>query len=610
MIPFGGWLTPDPLNEGSAVETLKTLLPRPEHHPLETFVNAKLALIKTADNTSHLAQQEGITVLISGYPQWVEAPYSHISSKQNPAIAAIAAYQALGTNCLTSLHGQFSLFLYDHQQDAFMLATDRMATQPVYYQLHNNQLFFGSFASIVKNHPDSSTSLCDQAIYNYLYFHMIPSPGTVYDNIYKLEPAQYICYQSGQLSTDYYWSPLFASRSQLTDNEQAELILSTLKNAVSRASQQGNVGSFLSGGLDSSTVSGLLSQLSDKPAKTFSIGFPVEKYNEIEYARLAAKHFNTEQHEYFIQPEDILSHYQQVITGFDEPFGNSSALPAYFCAKLAKQHGVNLMLAGDGGDELFAGNTRYQKQIIFELYQHIPGLLRQRALEPVVRHPWFNKLPLGGKAHSYIDQANIPLPDRLETYNFLHRHQPAEIFNSAFLQNVDTQLPLREIQATYHQPKQADYINRMLFLDWKRTLADNDLPKVNRMCYLAGVDVRYPMLDDEMVDLSCTIPSNLKVNLTQLRGIYKQAIKGFLPDEIINKSKHGFGLPFGVWTKDHQPLQQMAYEAIDYLSDQPYFNPDFLANAKAMHQQGHSAYYGELIWLLMTLGSWLKTHMG
>ncbi|MCX4024977.1 asparagine synthase [Endozoicomonas sp. SM1973] len=609
MIPFGGWLTPHPLNEGSAVETLKTLLPCPKHHSLETFVNTNLALINTADHTSHLAQQDSITVLINGYPQWVEAPYNHISNKQNPAAAAITAYQAIGLNCLSKLHGQFSLFLYDHQQDTFILATDRMATQPVYYQLHSNQLFFGSFASVIKNHPDSHTALCNQAIYNYLYFHMIPSPGTIYDSLYKLEPAQYICYQSGQFNKGYYWSPSFTDRSQLTDNELAGLILSTLKSAVSRANQQGSVGSFLSGGLDSSTVSGLLSELSSLPAKTFSIGFPVEKYNEIEYARLAAKHFNTEQHEYFIQPEDILSHYQQVITGFDEPFGNSSALPAYFCAKLAKQHGVDVMLAGDGGDELFAGNTRYQKQIIFELYHHIPGLLRQRALEPVVRQPWFSKLPLGGKAYSYIDQANTPLPDRLETYNFLHRHSPVEIFSSMFLQDVDVQLPLREIQQTYQQPDKADYISRMLFLDWKRTLADNDLPKVNRMCYLAGIDVRYPMLDDELVDLSCVIPSSLKVNLTQLRGIYKQAVKGFLPDAIINKSKHGFGLPFGVWTKDHQPLQTMAYEAIDYLVDQPYFNPDFLVNAKAMHQQGHSAYYGELIWLLMTLGSWLKTHI-
>lgn len=609
MIPFGGWLTPCPLNEGSAIETLHAMLPRPKHHALDTVVENKLALIKTADSTSHLAQQEGVTVLINGYPQWVAQPFSQLSNKHNPAVAAIAAYQQMGVQSLTKLHGQFSLCLYDHQKDTLILATDRMATQPVYYQSHNNQFIFGSFASIIAKHPDSHTQLCKQAIFNYLYFHMIPSPGTIYDDLYKLEPAQYICYQSGQLSKGFYWSPHFSSKNQLSNSELAGLVLSTLRGAVSRASQQGVVGSFLSGGLDSSTVSGLLSQISDSPAKTFSIGFPVEKYNEIEYARIAAKHFNTQQHEYFIQPDDILSHYQQVIEGFDEPFGNSSALPAFFCANLAKQHGVDLMLAGDGGDEIFAGNTRYQKQIVFELYQHIPGLFRQRALEPVIRHPWFNRLPLGGKAHSYVDQANTPLPDRLETYNFLHRHPPTEIFNADFLQDIDTELPLREIQATYQQPEEADYINRMLFLDWKRTLADNDLPKVNRMCYLAGVDVRYPMLDDELIDLTCTIPSRRKVNLTQLRAIYKQAVKGFLPDATINKSKHGFGLPFGVWTKDHQPLQTMAYQAIDYLVDQPYFNPDFLINAKSLHQQGHSAYYGELIWLLMTLGTWLKIHV-
>ncbi|MDV3243059.1 MAG: asparagine synthase C-terminal domain-containing protein, partial [Methylocaldum sp.] len=163
-------------------------------------------------------------------------------------------------------------------------------------------------------------------------------------------------------------------------------------------------------------------------------------------------------------------------------------------------------------------------------------------------------------------------------------------------------------RAYYHRPNGASPLNRMLYLDWKITLHDNDLVKVNRMCELAGVEVAYPMLDDAVIELSCRIPSKTKLKANNLRWFYKRAVHGFLPAEIINKSKHGFGLPFGIWLQNHEELKALAYGSIQQLKGRGYFRAEFLDHAIAMHQSVHAAYYGELIWVLMMLEQWFQTH--
>jgi asparagine synthase (glutamine-hydrolysing) len=280
-------------------------------------------------------------------------------------------------------------------------------------------------------------------------------------------------------------------------------------------------------------------------------------------------------------------------------------LAAYYCAKLAKENGVSRLMAGDGGDEIFAGNERYAKQMLFEHYHRLPGFAKS-ALEAGLNYlpDSLTKTKLPFKAKRYIDQANAAMPDRLQDYNFLHRHDVKDIFLADFLGKIDTGEPLKLLRECYQRPEHASTLNRMLYMDWKTTLHDNDLVKVNRMCELAGVEVCYPLLDQRIVDLSCRIPSSSKLNGQKLRWFYKQAMADFLPEQIINKPKHGFGLPFGIWLKDHQPLKELAYDAIHNLKKRDFFQPKFLDHAIEMHQSIHAAYYGELIWVLMMLELW------
>jgi asparagine synthase (glutamine-hydrolysing) len=219
-----------------------------------------------------------------------------------------------------------------------------------------------------------------------------------------------------------------------------------------------------------------------------------------------------------------------------------------------------------------------------------------------------DRLPLAGKAKSYIEQARTPLPDRLQTYNFLHRHAPGDIFAEAFLEKVDTGYPLELLRENYKLDTDASTLNRMLYLDWQITLADNDLRKVSQTCSLAGVDVSYPMLDDELVALSTRIPSAMKLKGQNLRAFYKDALRGWLPDETIAKKKQGFGLPFGVWMQSEKALQELAYDNLMSIKKHHILNPGFIDELIDLHRSGHAAYYGELIWILTVFELWTKNH--
>jgi asparagine synthase (glutamine-hydrolysing) len=199
------------------------------------------------------------------------------------------------------------------------------------------------------------------------------------------------------------------------------------------------------------------------------------------------------------------------------------------------------------------------------------------------------------------------LPDRLQSYNFLHRHSPADVFSSEFLASVDTQFTLDLQRSVFSRLEEASIQNRMLYLDWQFTLADNDLRKVSHMCALAGIEVTYPMLDDELVSFSCSIPSEWKLKGSNLRHFYKESLKDWLPRETITKKKQGFGLPFGVWMQTHKPLRELAYDNLLKLKERPYLRSQFIDEAIRMHRSGHSAYYGELVWILTVLELWLES---
>lgn len=507
------------------------------------------------------------------------------------------------------LDGDYALVAVHEGTRKLLAAVDRIGHRHLYHSIDSGGALLSTSLRNVVSLRRARPTLDPQALYDYVYYHTVPSPGTIWSGISKLSSACCLVVDDQVASTRRYWSPTFPDRFAGEVQDAEKQLRQKLEDAVAGAlDASGQAACFLSGGLDSSSVVGLAARrLGGERVDAFTIGFDIPSYDESAYAKLAADRFGARWRRKVMVPDDLASCLESVVGGFDEPFGNSSAPAVYQCALAAREAGYSRILAGDGGDELFGGNERYAKQLVFERYLSVPRPLRRGIVEPAVAaasrltQAW----PIG-KAASYLRQANVPLPDRLQTYNFLHRQPASEVFDPALLALVDTERPLELQRFEYSSAACGDAVNRMLLLDWKVTLHDNDLVKVNTACRLAGIEVVYPMLDPGLVQFSTTLPGDLKVRDGELRWLYKRATRDLLPREIIEKKKHGFGLPFGLWMQSDARLAAIATDSLHSLAQRGYFRSEFISEALRLHRDGHASYFGELIWILTALELWLQ----
>ncbi|WJG10456.1 asparagine synthase-related protein [Aliiglaciecola sp. LCG003] len=558
-------------------------------------IGGKQGYIDLSGNTQMVDDERG-TLVLHGY--------SFIDDK--PADAETLLGALIVADSLDSfyarLSGQYWMAIQLSNQPLTLLG-DHIGATPCYYHVDDGKVFVSSSLKHIKAREDVSVEINKQALYNYIYFHCIPAPTTIYLNSYKLEPGKAVHIEAGQPRAELLYSPEFSTA--LADKPAAlKQCLDTIEHAVD-SHATGQVGAFLSGGLDSSTVAGMLAKNQPQQARTFSIGFEVEGYDETEYALLTAKHFNTDHKVLYLKPEEAEKEFVKVAQYFDEPFGNSSAMAAYFCATFAKNAGIEVLLAGDGGDELFAGNERYAKQKVFEHYNRLPSALGDIS-NILFNNGLTRKIPGLQKVASYLNQARVPLPARLQTHNFVNQLGVENIFPAAFLAQVDTHVPEQQLKQRFDECKSKHPVDGMLYLDWKFTLADNDLVKVNKMCELAGVEVRFPLLDKQLVDFSCTIPADEKLPGGELRDFYKKSCKGFLADETLSKSKHGFGLPFGVWMKENAALKELTITTLNQFKQRNIVNASLIEQAMDAHNSVHTGYFGELIWIMVVLELWLQ----
>lgn len=525
-----------------------------------------------------------------------------------PAWAALWRGQGALALC-QALSGAFALAVIDEPAGEALLATDHMGSFPLLYQQRGEALVFASSAQALRRHPLTSGEIDPQALYNYVFFHMIPAPNSVFRHQRRLLPGSCLHYRQGRLESHTYWRMRFDEYADMPFPQSKEEFRQVLRDSVREAAAGAKVGAFLSGGTDSSTLAGVLCETGGTPARTYSIGFSADGYDEMAYARLASRHFGTDHHEYYVTADDVVDIIPRLARAFDQPFGNASAVPAYYCARMAAADGITRMIGGDGGDELFGGNERYARQQVFALYQKVPSLLREGLLEPALNHfPGADRVALLRKARSYVAQASVPMPARLETYNLLNHYGAGEVFEPGLLAVVNTALPLDELAAAYGQSDADSLINRMLALDLKITLADNDLPKVRQACALAGVEVAFPFLNEAMVAFSARLSPRQKLNGRQLRYFFKQALGDFLPLEIIQKEKHGFGLPFGVWLQRYPRLRGLAGDSLQSLRGRGVVRGEFIDRLLSHHVREHAGYHGTMVWVLLMLEQWYQQH--
>ncbi len=544
--------------------------------------------------------------LVEGSPEFSSREIAALARSEGNLAAWRRLIGAGGRDAVKDVSGDFSVGFFDAAGRGF-LAVDRFAIRSLCYRVVDGELRFAARADEL---ADSTSEIDPQAIFDYLYFHIIPSPRTIFKDIFRLPPGHCAQFENGSLRVSPYWVPQFSELEKPSFESLRTEFRLLLRDAVSRQLNGGKLGCFLSGGTDSSTVAGMIGEASGQQAATYSIGFEAQGYDEMEYARIAARHFKTEHHEYYVTPDDLVRSIPVVAKYYDQPFGNSSALPAYYCAKMAREDGVTKILAGDGGDELFGGNTRYAKQKVFGFYGSVPRICRNALLEPLLLKTPLGRLPLARKGASYIEQASVPLPDRNQIYNMLYRLGINQVFEPDFLARVDIGDPIRQQREVWNSAFAQSQTNRELAFDWRYTLAECDLPKVVGTTSLAGIEVGFPMLDNHLLNFSMQLPASYKVNGLKLRWFFKAALRGFLPDEILAKKKQGFGLPFGVWVAKNPRLRSLAEESVRGLVDRKILRQDFVDALFGRYLHDHLGYYGEMIWISMMLEQWLRRNVG
>lgn len=541
--------------------------------------------------------------LVIGKPRFLDMDLQQIATNQGTVNAWRKAFERHKTDAPNSVAGDFAVAMQATDGTVFM-AVDRFAIRSLCYREVGGRLLFAERADEL---ADKSTEIDNQAIFDYFYSHAIPSPRTIFKGISRVPPGHYVLYSQGRLTVAPYWIPTFVESHNLSFDQMREEFRGVLKNAVARQLDGGKAGCFLSGGTDSSTVAGMIGQVLGRPAATYSIGFEAEGYDEMAFARITAKQFKTEHHEYYVTPEDLVKSIAEVAASYDQPFGNSSALPAYYCAKMAREDGVTRILAGDGGDELFGGNARYAKQRIFNMYQKVPGVLRESLIQPFLGTGTGKGIPLIRKVGSYVEQASVPMPDRLQMYNLVTRLGLNEVFAGDFLAGINQQAPLELQRQVWKSPKAGSATNRELAFDWRFTLAESDLPKVCGTTRLANLEVGFPMLDDDLLAFSLKLPTDYKLKGLKLRWFFKEALRGFLHDDILSKKKQGFGLPFGVWLIRNMPLRELAEHSVRQLISRKILRESFVDNLFAKQLPEHPGYFGEMIWISMMLEQWLQS---
>ncbi len=569
---------------------------------------ALLSVVDGLDDPS-LGVRHGVLVAADADLSNYSALLSEHGSVNGEAIGSVAdlvavLYPRYGLDFIERLEGAFALAIWDPQDQRLVLAIDRFGFRTLHWFRDRRRILFASrLAAIACAQKD--TEVDPAAVMQFLVHSVVPAPLTIYKGIERLEPGTLLVYERQQVRKEHYWDLNYEESHDCDVSRWSEEVRDHIRQAVHSHlvdCPPEKTGGYLSGGTDSSSVAAFASEI-QSPFNTFSIYFENPRYDEVGFARLAAQHFHTHHYEKCLQAGDAAQAIPKIVDYYDEPFANSSAIGAYYCARLARESGVDLLLAGDGGDELFAGNERYATDRKFALYSSVPAMLRTKVIKPVA-----GLLPDSGVLSypaRYIRRAEITNPRRMLSYNFFLTQGGGEVFEQDFMDQARPETATDIAQSHFDAaPNASSELNRLLYLDVKMTLADNDLRKVAGTAEIAGVRVRFPLLDRRLAELSASIPSKLKLKGFEKRYIFKEAMKKILPDRILYKKKHGFGVPVGYWMLRDEGMKSLATVLDEPQARQRgYFQPGFLSQIKELNRT-HPAYYGEVLWVALVLELW------
>lgn len=539
----------------------------------------------------------------------------HIFKTRTDTEAVLYSYEEWGLHFTSKLRGMFVSAIWDSPRKRLVLIRDRLGIKPLYYtQLEDSSLVFGSELKAILAHPQVRPALEPQALDLFLTLEYIPAPYSIFKNIFKLPAGHTLTYERGEIHIERYWHlppPTSGEKTGPPDvTSLKEQLFALLKESVQlRLISDVPLGAFLSGGIDSSCIVGLMRELGASPLKTFSIGFEDQTYNELEHARRIARLFETEHEEFILRPQ-ALELAESLIRHLDEPFGDFSIFPTYLVSKMARQH-VTVILSGDGGDELFAGYEHYQAQKLSQkawlapIHAALPHLVKR--FPPTEKKKGFwNKLQRYGLGFE-LD----PSLRHFRWMMFLTPRDKEALYTSSFKSALGGPQPLNQLdpfRRIFYEMSGFDDITGELFLDLSAYLADDILVKVDRMSMAASLETRVPLIDHKIVEFMFGLPGDLKLHGSTTKWLFKQTMEQLLPPETINRRKEGFSIPIKHWLRSELKDLMMTYLAEDRIQQAGLFQFSAIRNMIDAHLQGR-ANYSHQLWALLVFEIWRENYL-
>lgn len=520
----------------------------------------------------------------------------------------LRAYEQWGVNCLGKLRGMFAFGIWDQRRRRLLLARDRVGKKPLFYASIAGQFIFASELQGLLAHRVVPREPFAPALDAYLSYGYVPAPYTAFRGVYKLPPAHYLTLEARNSGMDMhvqrYWSLSYEPKLQLDEQEIGEALREKLSEAVRlRMISDVPLGAFLSGGIDSSIIVGLMAQHSSQPVKTFSIGFLDQAYNELDHARRIASKWGTEHHEFIVEP-NALEILPKLVRHYGEPYGDSSAVPTFYVSQLTREH-VTVALNGDGGDESFAGYERYLGNRVAERLRGMPGsALAARTLGRLLPDSIDPKNPLRN-LRRFMSVMTQPMPERYARWlSYFTAPEKDFLYTKDFRAQINGAWGntwLADLVAVHGH---LDPVDTAMAVDIESYLPFDLLVKVDIAAMANSLEPRSPLLDHEVMEFAARLPASLKLRGRSLKHILKTTFADLLPPENVNRRKAGFAIPVGQWFRG--PLRELLCDTL--LLDSKslgFFQPLHVARLVDDHLNGRADHSFQL-WDLLMLELWYK----
>ncbi len=535
----------------------------------------------------------------------------HMFLTQSDAEVLVHGYEQWGEQMVERLNGQFAFAVLDQRARDVFLARDRMGIKPLHYAIDGERLVFASELKALLQDPALRRGVDPIALDEYLAYEFVPSPRSIVRGISKLRPGHTLTWSVAERRPQLrrYWAPqlnIDGSRHERDLDEECDELRAVLRESVRKELiSDVPLGVFLSGGIDSSAVTAMMTQLGGD-VKSFSVGFAERSFDEAGYAREVARHLGTDHHELTLEPRMLLDLVPRLPVLLDEPLGDASIIPTYLLSAFTRQH-VKVALGGDGGDELFAGYPTLQAHRLAGYYQRAPGVVRRGLVEPVVRRlpVSHGNLSFDYRAKRFVSGAAHPVAERHQRWmgSFTSEERAAVLSPGlrGSLAALNGDPPVDDYSAL-------DPLNQVLMLDMRMYLENDILVKLDRASMMASLEGRVPLLNNDFVAYATGLPLNLKLRGLRSKFLLKRALRGILPERILNRPKKGFGIPVAEWFRGPLKEQMLAVLSPERIASEGFFDAGAVGGLVGEHLAGRRDNRKQL-WTLFAFEMWHEGYL-